>query len=57
MDDKIASRIRVDPAHLSVADESKWPEVQDEMISTMIRFEHSLRPEIDKLDVCGSKSM
>lgn len=32
-------------------DEAKWPEIQDEMIDTMIRLEKALKPHIAKLKI------
>jgi hypothetical protein len=32
-------------------DESKWPEIQDAMIDSMIRLEKALRPHIEKLQI------
>lgn len=49
LEDKRACRIRADFGAPSVIDENGWPEIQDKMISTMIRFEQALRPELDKL--------
>ncbi len=49
MDDRQASRIRFDFTAGSVSDRINWPEIQEKMISNMIRFEAALRPVLDQL--------
>ena len=48
--DKRASRIKYtiqDGGYRD--DEQRWPEIQEEMIDAMIRFEKALRPHLEKL--------
>lgn len=49
LDNKQACRIKAEIEAGSVMDEKNWPDLQEKMISTMIRFERALRPELDKL--------
>jgi len=49
IDDKRACRIRSELASGTVRDEAAWPDLQDEMIDRMIRFEKALRPALDSL--------
>jgi hypothetical protein len=48
-DDAKATLIEHDFPPGSVRDEEAWPELQDQMIDAMIRFEAALRPAIERL--------
>ena len=49
LDNKRASTIRFIINQYGLQDKDKWPELQDQMIDTMIRFEKAFRPHIQKI--------
>jgi len=51
LDGKRACRIRKKVLRGGYLDEEKWPEIQDEMIESMIKLEKALRPSIISLKV------
>lgn len=51
LDGKRACRISHTTEIGGYRDREKWPELQDAMVDTMIRFEAALRPHIDALEV------
>jgi len=49
LDDKRASVIRFSMDQYGIQDKEKWPELQDQMIEAMIKFEKAFRPFIQKI--------
>jgi len=49
LDDKRASVIRFSLDQYGLRDKDKWPELQDLMIDTMVKFEKAFRPFIQKI--------
>lgn len=50
LDDKRASVVRFSINQFGLQDKDKWPELQDQMIEAMIKFEKAFRPFIQKID-------
>ena len=50
LDNKDASRISAKVSSISVRDEEKWPQLQENMVETMIKFEKAIRPHITRLE-------
>ncbi|MCK5172654.1 MAG: DUF4268 domain-containing protein [Planctomycetes bacterium] len=50
LDNKKTSRIYAAVSSTSVRDEEKWPQLQENMVETMIKFEKAIRPCIAKLE-------
>ncbi|MCD6519148.1 MAG: DUF4268 domain-containing protein, partial [Anaerolineae bacterium] len=48
LDERRASAVRYDLPDGGVRDQERWPEIQERLIETMIRFERALRPEIER---------
>ncbi len=46
LDNKDASRISAEVSSTSVRDEEKWPQLQENMVETMIKLEQAIRPHI-----------
>jgi len=51
LDNKRASRIRKEIKTGGYRDEDRWPEINEQMVDSMIRLEKSLRPYIAKLHI------
>lgn len=51
LDGRRACRIKKNIDAGRYRDESKWSEIEEAMIETMIRFEKALKPHIARLDV------
>lgn len=51
LDDRRASRIRYKIGTGGIADQEKWPDLQEEMIDAMVRFEKAIRPRLEKVRV------
>lgn len=49
LEDKRASVIRFSMDQFGLQDNDKWPELQDQMIDAMIKFENAFRPFIQKI--------
>lgn len=50
LDNKDASRISTAVSNTSVRDEKEWPQLQKNMVETMIKFEKAIRPHITRLE-------
>ena len=50
LDDKQGSYIRYWVSGLGLKDKEKWPEIQDQLIDAMIKFEEAFRPYIKQID-------
>jgi len=50
LDGQDTSRIHVELKGFHFRDQASWPALQEVMIENMIRLEHALRPELEKLD-------